>query len=145
MDLSRGAAILSNMIHVPRQVEYALMVLSLMQMGTPGERFAVRKLSTELAIPFDVTSKAMQAMAREGILQSIQGKQGGYRIAADLRDLTLDQLVTVVAAPPAITPCLQNGKTCNHAPACTIRKAMVRLDAKVRDLFKSVSVYDLVA
>ncbi len=132
------------MVHLPRQVEYALMVLAEMHAGHPGELFSVRALAETLGIPYDVTAKAMQGMNRAGILSSTQGKQGGYRIASDLRTVSLDALVEAVAAPPALTACLIHGGHCDYHDRCSIRTSIARLDSRVRKLFKDVSVFDLV-
>ena len=133
------------MIHLPRQVEYALMVLAEMQRAEPGTRFAARALADDLNIPFDVTAKALQGMNRAGILASTQGKQGGYNINRDLRAVSLDALIACVAAPPALTACLHHGGHCSYESRCTIRTSIARLDQRVRALFKEVTVHELVA
>jgi Rrf2 family protein len=132
------------MVHLPRQVEYALMVLAEMYGGAPDRLFAVRALSTDLGIPFDVTAKAMQGMNRAGILSSTQGKQGGYRINRDLEKVSLDDLIEAVGAPPALTACLLHGGKCSYQDRCSIRTSIARLDRRVRTLFKEVTVRELI-
>jgi len=131
------------MIHLPRQVEYALMVLAAMQAAPPAALFAARALSHDLGIPFDVTAKAMQGMSRAGILSSTQGKQGGYRIARDLSTVTFEDLIRAVGPPPALTTCLHHGRECAYQERCTIRTSIYRLDQRVRTLFQQVSVLEL--
>ena len=132
------------MIHLPRQVEYALMVLAEMQ-GAPAEcLFAARALANDLGIPFDVTAKAMQGLNRAGILLSTQGKQGGYRINRDLAGVTLEELMEAVGPPPALTACLHHGGQCTYQDRCSIRTSIARLDHRVRALFKDVTVLELI-
>ncbi len=132
------------MIHLPKQVEYALMVLAEMQHGKPGQLFSVRALTEQLAIPFDVTGKAMQAMTHADILRSMQGKYGGYQIIRDLRHVSLEELIRTVVGPSAIATCLQPGHVCPHSGRCTIRKAVGRLDVKMREFLGAISVQDLI-
>lgn len=132
------------MIHLPRQVEYALMVLAAMQDAPDDCLFAARVLSSELRIPFDVTAKAMQGMNRAGILSSTQGKQGGYRITCDLKSVSLEELIEAVGPPPALTACLHHGGKCQYEERCSIRTSIARLDQRVRSLFKDVSVQELI-
>lgn len=133
------------MIHLPKQVEYALMVLAEMQSGKPGQLFSVRSLTEQLAIPFDVTSKSMQAMAHAGILRSVQGKYGGYQIIRDLATLSLEELMRVVDGPNAIATCLQPGHICPHSGRCAIRRAVARLDDKLRAFLQAVRISELIA
>ena len=132
------------MIHLPRQVEYALMVLGAIQHAPEELLFSARALATELNIPFDVTAKAMQSMNRAGILRSTQGKRGGYRIARDLQTVSLETLIEAVGPPPALTACLHHGKKCQYEKYCSIQTSVARLDQRVRALFKEVSVLELI-
>ena len=132
------------MIHLPRQVEYALMVLAAMYHAPQDHLFSARALAMELQIPFDVTAKALQGMNRAGILTSTQGKQGGYRINRDLTRVTLAALIAAVGPPPAITACLHHTGKCQYEDRCSIRTSIARLDQRVQNLFKEVSVLELI-
>ena len=133
------------MIHLPKQIEYALMVLAEMQAGKPGQLYSVRSLTEQLAIPFDVTSKAMQAMTHAGILRSVQGKYGGYQIIRDLETVSLEELMRVVVGPTAIATCLQPGHTCPHTGRCAIRRAVARIDTRMRTFLQGVPVMELIS
>ena len=132
------------MIHLPRQVEYALMVLAAMQDAQADRLFAARALASELKIPFDVTAKALQCMNRAGILSSTQGKQGGYRLKRDLHTVSLEELIEAVSPSPALTACLHHGGKCQYEDRCSIRVSIARLNHRVRALFKDVSVLELI-
>ena len=120
------------------------MVLAAIQ-DAPVERlFSARALAAELCIPFDVTAKAMQGMNRAGILASTQGKQGGYCINRDLTNVSLEELIDAVGPPPALTACLHHGGKCQYEDRCSIRTSIARLDQRVRNLFKDVTVLELI-
>ena len=133
------------MIHLPKPVEYALMALGEMQAGKPGQLFSVRRLVDRLDIPYDRTSKVLQAMGRAGILRSVQGKYGGYQIARDLDDVSLAILMSVVVGPRAIANCLQPGQTCPHRDTCTIRRGIVRIAAKTKAFLESIPIQEMIA
>ena len=133
------------MIHLPKQVEYALMALATMQAGKPGQLFSVRALTDRLGIPYDVSGKALQAMAHAGILRSVQGKYGGYQVARDLAAVSLEELLRAVVGPRAIATCLQPGQTCPHRGGCAIRRGVVRIEAKTQAFLQSIAVLELIA
>ena len=116
------------MWHLPKQLEYTLMVLGEMQGGAPGQLYGMRAVCERLGIPFDLTSKSMQRLKRSGIVRSVQGKYGGYQIARDLAELSLGELFDCVMGPNGLTPCLQPGRECQFTASCTIRRAMAQLN-----------------
>ena len=133
------------MIHLPKQVEYALMALAEMQQGKPGQLFSVRALTDTLGIPYDVAGKALQGMVHAGILRSVQGKYGGYQIAKDLAGVSLGELLRAVVGPRAIADCLQPGHACPHRGGCTIRRGVVRIEAKTRAFLDSISLQEFLS
>ena len=133
------------MIHLPKQVEYALMALAEMQHGKPGQLFSVRALTDTLKIPYDVAGKALQGMVHAGILRSVQGKYGGYQIAKDLAGVSLEELMRAVVGPRAIADGLQPGHACPHRGGCTIRRGVVRIEAKTRAFLDSISLQEFLS
>ncbi len=129
---------------VPKQVEYALMALTDMQRGHPGELFSVRELSDRHQVPFDVMSKTMQRLAKASVLRSVQGAGGGYQIVRDLSEVTLLDLMEAVAGPTAAVNCL---KPCGCARSghCTIAGPMHRLNEKMVELYRGLTVSGLIA
>ena len=108
------------MIAMPKQVEYALMVLGEMHDGDPGQLFQARALCEELGIPFEVASKVMQRMNHAGILRSVQGKYGGYQIIRSLEELTMEELIDVVVGHRNVAACLEASHVCQHSGKCSI-------------------------
>ncbi|MDP6811231.1 MAG: Rrf2 family transcriptional regulator [Kiritimatiellia bacterium] len=132
------------MLTMPKQLEYALMVLGEMHGGAPGELFAARALCAKLDIPFDVVSKALQRMKHAEIVRSVQGKYGGYQVIRDLGKLQLSELAEVVVGPNAIAACLVPGQSCNRSPSCTIRRAVHRLDQRFQQLLADTTILELI-
>jgi Rrf2 family protein len=133
------------MIHLPKPAEYALIALAEMHRGQPGQLFSVRALAAGAGIPYDVTGKALQAMAHAGILRSVQGKYGGYQIARDLGAVSLADLLHAVTGPRAVATCLQAGRTCPQRQGCAIRRGVVRIEAKARAFLRSISLREMLS
>ena len=132
------------MLSMPKQLEYALMVLGDMHAGAPGELFPARALCDRLDIPFDVVSKALQRMKHAEIVRSVQGKYGGYQVIRDLSRLQLSELADVVIGPNAVATCLLPGHECRHSASCTIRRAVRRLDQRFHKLLADTTILDLI-
>lgn len=128
---------------IPKQVEYALMALADMQAANPGQLFSVRELCDRHQVPFDVMSKTMQRLGRAGILRSVQGAQGGYQIIKDLSKISLLDLMESVLGEVAAVNCLKKGVCCPLAATCNVSGPMRVLDARLRELYATISVLSL--
>ena len=129
---------------MPKQVEYVLMVLAEMQAANPGHLFSARSLCEHHQVPFDVMSKVMQRLCRVGILQSIQGKQGGYLIAKDLATVSLFDLMESVVGDVAIVKCLKSQGHCAREKNCLALTPMRVINLKLRELYQGLKVLDLI-
>jgi Rrf2 family protein len=129
---------------VPRQVEYALLALGDMHAANPGRLFSVRALCKRHRVPFDVMSKAMQRLARAGILRSTKGVRGGYQVIRDLSGVSFLDVMDAVLGELAVVNCLRTGKACPQQASCRLPGSMRVLETRLRELYGSMSVLDLV-
>ena len=63
-----------------KTTEYALRILSYMSLDE-NRLYTANDLFDKLQIPFRYLRKQMNFLLKQGLLVSIQGKQGGYQIA----------------------------------------------------------------
>lgn len=97
-------------------------------------------------------AKQLQALSRAGLVQSVQGKAGGYVLTrAPARISVLDIVTAVDGATPAFvcTEIRQRGPLAAPPEACTrpcaITRAMSAADAAWRAALAAISVADLAA
>ena len=96
--------------------------------------------------------KHLQALSGAGILTTVSGPKGGYRLGRQPEDISLLAIVLAVEGPEPAFRCKeirQNGP--NPLPQkyfkapCQINSAMLRAEKAYRDILRSVSVADLLA
>ena len=94
--------------------------------------------------------KHLQALSRAGIVTTVPGPRGGYRLAKSAADITLLDIVVAVEGPEPAFRCKeirQNGP--NPLPPgsftapCGINAAMLRAERAYRSELKAVSIADL--
>lgn len=131
------------MVHLPKQVGYALLALAEMHRGKPGQLFSVRTLSTRLNVPYDVVSKGLQGMTRAGILRSIKGRYGGYQIARSVEEISLGELIRAIMGARPIANCLLPGQICPRHRQCAIRRGVVKIETRTREFLESIALGEL--
>lgn len=133
------------MFKINRKIEYALMALRHMSKKMPGELSTAKEICAVYKAPFDATSRALQIMVQKGLLKSEQGAHGGYQIIKDLAEVSFLQLAEYILGPVNVADCLyQDEHFCDLTDTCNIILPVSRLNARMKEFYKNLSLYDLV-
>jgi len=120
---------------------YALRALATLPEG-PGYHLA-RELTDYLGLPGPYLSKILQQLAQDGMLESVRGPRGGYRLARPARRITIRQVVHALDGGAAPMGCPLGFTDCEGAAApcpfhglwCDLQAGLDRtLDLTIGDL-----------
>ena len=133
------------MFKINRKIEYALIALKHMSCKNPGQLTSAKEVCSVYRTPFDPTSRVLQIMTQNGILQAEQGAKGGYQIVKDLSKISARELSDMIIGPINITNCAQkNFSKCEISSKCRISGSMVSLNESIQNLFSKITVADLI-
>ena len=110
-----------------KDVEYALICLA--TLGKHDGLCSARELSKRHNIPYGLLCKILQRLAGGGIVESIQGSRGGYRLSKDPTVTTLGEIMALVHGEQHVAPCLDAGDECNQSSFCTIRGGVLMVQS----------------
>lgn len=128
------------MIKIHRKLEYALMALKVLNERHQG-LITVKEVCERLGCPYDGMAKVMQLMGQEqNLLASEQGVTGGYRLVADLSNISFYSLMEKILGPVEIAKCLKANRECELIDKCNILSPINSLNSKVVDFYKTLSV-----
>lgn len=97
-----------------RKACYALIAVKhLAGTAAKGKSFSAKDLADLYGLPEETLAKALQHLAKVGLLQSHQGAEGGYRLARNPREVTV--LEVIRASEETRAPCI--------CRACALRKS----------------------
>jgi len=126
-------------------MEYALIALKHMSTKSPGQLTSAKEICEIYQTPFDPTSRVLQIMTQNGILQAAQGAKGGYQIIKDLSKISAHELCHMIIGPIKITNCAHDDfSKCEIASKCLISSAMVNLNTSIKNLFDNIMVGELI-
>jgi Rrf2 family protein len=110
------------------------------------------RLAEYHGIPAPYLAKSLQALARAGIVDSITGRLGGYRLGRSASDVTL---LDIVQAIEGNEPCFRCTEIRRQGPTrvagsvysstCGIAAAMWRAEQKWQDELKRTTIADISA
>ncbi len=134
------------MIKISKSIEYSILAL---QYISDNELFTTvnsRKISNELKIPYDLLSKLLQKLTKQGIIKSQQGKYGGYKMLIPSHKLTVLNIINALDENVQLTNCTFDSATkddCGRIENCNIRSPFWNLQNKINNIFESVTLKEL--
>ena len=131
------------MIKINRKVEYALMVLKLMNERETTTLTTAREVCDLFNTPFDTTAKVMQQLNNEGILHSHKGVKGGYTLARNLDHVSYKELVEMIEGRKFMMDCHEG--PCEMLGTCNISQPIKRLNDYLITIFNSLTLSELLA
>jgi Rrf2 family protein len=107
------------MFKINKDVEYAL--IAMQAMAERGVVISARELADRYQIPSGILAKILQRLSHEGMVTSVQGPKGGYRMNGSPEEITLGQVIDAVHGPERIVPCIEEPGTCGQEQTCIVR------------------------
>ena len=87
---------------IPAKVEYGVLALLTLASSCPsGERLQVKRIADDHAIPQRFLVQILLELKRAGIVASIRGAGGGYRLMRAPQDITLGEVVAALEGSPS--------------------------------------------
>jgi Rrf2 family protein len=120
-------------------VEWALHCCTLLALLPPGRALPAARLAEFHEVPPAYLAKHLQALSRAGIIESVPGRRGGYRLARPADDITFWEVVRAVEPDIRAFRCSeirQQGPAAvagaAYSPLCGIARVMYDAEAAWR-------------
>ncbi len=127
---------------ITRDSDYAIRAISCIA-ATKGLT-SVRYLSQKLELPYPFLRKILQALTQGGLLFSIKGRGGGFKLAKPAKKISILEVSRVFQGKFILTEHTFKGKICPRFKVCKLKK---QLDAIEKDLMfklKKISIDSII-
>lgn len=131
------------MMRLSKLTDYA--VVMMVHMGQSGDRvFSSVQISEETGVPAPTVSKLLKELARDGLLMSIRGVNGGYRMERTPDDISIAEVVQALEGPIALTACVDGADdNCNVESLCGMRGNWNKVNTAIRTALEGVSLAEM--
>ena len=124
---------------------YALRVLTDMAEHGGEGYLPLKEIAARQEISLKYLESIMAVLSRAGMVDSVQGKGGGYRLNRPLDQYRVGDILRETEGSLVPVACLEeNGKPCCRASTCRTLPVWDRLNTLVSDYLDSISLADLV-
>ena len=104
---------------LPQTTEYAIRAVLYLARTDSSAYVGVTEVARETGVPENYLSKVLGQLVRADVLQSSRGPNGGFRLAGDAGELTLER-VAAVFTPPGRARCLLGSGVCGEVLDCAV-------------------------
>ncbi len=132
------------MIKLSRLADYAVVLLTQMGFGPKGVHNAL-ELAEQTGLPVPTVSKVLATLARNGVIRSVRGAKGGYRLLTAPDRISVASVIAAIDGPIALTQCVDhNADHCTVETLCPSRAGWHKINEAVERALSEVSLADLI-
>jgi Rrf2 family protein len=110
----------SSLMHVGRRVDYAVRALAYLAGQEPGRVVGRAEIEVRQGIPRFFLSKILRALVAGGLLESVAGARGGFRLRGPASAISIRRVYEVLEGDLCLIDCVRDrGDACCFASVCT--------------------------
>ncbi len=129
-----------------RDTDYAVRTLVFMARSAKKEGkdiITVDDIVEELNLPERFMRKILQRLAKEKILVSYKGKDGGFSFLKSPGQIRLTDIIEIFQGKVDITNCLLKGRVCPDVKRCILRKRLKDIGSSLNRELKKITIGSL--
>ncbi len=119
---------------------------ALVEIAAGGERPTSLKVVAERQdLSHQYLEQIFALLRRAGIVESVRGAHGGYRLARSPEQITALEVVELLEGTLAPVTCIEDAATCDRTGHCVTEPLWRRVDHAVRTVLGNTTVAELLA
>jgi Rrf2 family protein len=127
-------------IKLSRKVEYGLIALLHMDSAGSARLVTAKEVAENYGTPPELLGKVMQSLARAGLVESMQGARGGYRLTRPMEAMSVGDVIEALEGPIYLTPCCSGEEACRQEAACNIKLPVRRVQEVLQEFIYGLSL-----
>lgn len=132
------------MLRISKLTDYATVIMANLA-EHPGQRCPASQVSEETRLETPTVSKVLKTLARAGLIESVRGVHGGYRLTAAPQQISVAAIIRAMEGPIALTECGLDAGVCSREHDCSLRGNWQRIGETVEQALESLTLADLAA
>lgn len=126
------------MIHVSKQVDYALQLLIALSKLEKDTFLSLRKFSSDSNISFLFLQRIARALKEADMIDATRGVHGGYFLITDPYKITLKELMEAIEGPFGITTCCK--ESCSREKGCSSKKVFLNINKQIEKMLDTTFI-----
>jgi len=130
------------MLKLTKKADYGLIAMRHLAEHADLGACSAKDLAEMYGIPQEALAKILQQLARNKLLTSQHGTNGGYVLARDPRQISALEVIRAIEGPLFMTSC-KSAKACSTSLKCTVREPLQKVARAIEDVLERLSIWEL--
>lgn len=132
-------------LELGRRADYAIRAaVDLARHEVAGTRRKARAIAAEMDIPATYVPQILAELVRAGLVVSVAGRDGGYRLGRSASTISLLEVVEAVDGEVMSTVCVLRGGPCRWDDICAVHVPWAQAQNAMLDSLDATTLADLV-
>ena len=132
------------MLKLSKLADYATVLMTAIA-ADPARVHNGHELAVRTHVPAPTVAKLLKTLARGGLLESLRGAHGGYRLTRAPEKLSVAEVIRALEGPIAVTQCSTHGGGCGIESHCATRANWRLINAAIREALEAVTLAQMAA
>lgn len=129
-------------MYITQEADYAMRIVA--NLAQCGVRKDARSISEEVHVTLRFSLKILGKLSAAGIVTSFKGNKGGYELARAASDITMQDVLSAIDGPYALSRCLSGGEcSCAAEDNCAIQRVFEDLSQQINQCLQEVTFESL--
>ena len=131
------------MLKLTKKADYGLIAMKYLAEQSPVTARSAKEIAEAQGIPSELLAKILQRLVRSRLLVSLQGTNGGYKLARDSRTISAFDVIKAIEGPLFITSCVTHKGECEQTSRCTVREPLQKVSLAIEEVLSKVTIFEL--
>ncbi|HZP12614.1 MAG TPA: SUF system Fe-S cluster assembly regulator [Nevskiaceae bacterium] len=132
------------MLKLSKLADYATVLMTAIA-AEPARVHNGQELAAKTRVPAPTVAKLLKTLARGGLLESLRGAHGGYKLAKAPEKLSVAEIIRALEGPIAVTECSHHQGGCSIESHCATRANWRLINTAIRQALEAVTLAQMVA
>lgn len=111
--------------------------------GSEKKKKGIKEISEKLEIPSPFLGKILQNLAKQKILSSTKGPNGGFVLARPAEEISLMDIIEIIDGKDVFDQCLVRTEHCSEDAPCSLHDSVASLRKELKTFFLDKTISDL--
>jgi FeS assembly SUF system regulator len=132
------------MLKLGKLADYGTMIVTVLA-GEPERLHSAQDLAALTHVSPPTVAKLLKLLTKGGLVESLRGARGGYKLARSARDITVADVIAAIDGPIGLTQCSVHQGDCAVESTCGVRGNWRLINSAIHAALKSVTLAEMAA
>ncbi len=130
------------MLKLGKLADYGTMIMTVLA-AEPERLYPTQELADRTHVAAPTVAKLLKLLAKAGLVESVRGAHGGYRLARAATSITVADVIAAIDGPIGLTQCSVHKGDCAVESTCGVRGNWRLINTAIQQALKAVSLADM--